>query len=326
MQSPKTINLSVEDSDTGLRIDKYLHSRILDISRAFLQKLIEKNLILVNQKPVKASYKTSAGDLILITIPPAEVIDIIPEDIPLDILFEDQHLLVINKPAGLVVHPGAGVHSGTLVNALMFHCRDLSGVGGRLRPGIVHRLDKNTSGLLVVAKNDAAHLGLTHQLSQKEMKREYHALVWRVFENDRGIIDTFLGRSKKDRTKFVVSESGRQALTYYQVIKNYGFLSYIKVVLGTGRTHQIRAHMNHIHHPVFGDPEYHGRGKQLGQLNSNEDRKLGRYLLNHIYRQALHAYRLEFIHPVSGKKMSFEQPVPDDIKNLLDILETYELK
>ena len=326
MQSPKTISLSVEDSDAGLRIDKYLHSHISDISRAFIQKLIDKNLILVNQKSVKASYKTSTGDSIFVTIPAAEVTDIIPENNPLDILFEDEHLLVINKPAGLVVHPGAGIHSGTLVNALMFHCRDLSGVGGRLRPGIVHRLDKNTSGLLVVAKNDAAHLGLIHQLSQKEMKREYLALVWRVFENDQGIINTFLGRSKKDRTKFVVSESGRQALTHYKVLKNYGFLSYIKVILGTGRTHQIRAHMNHIHHPVFGDPEYHGRGKQIGQLNTNEDKKLGRYLLNYISRQALHAHKLTFIHPVSGQKMSFEQPVPGDIKNLLDILETYELK
>lgn len=326
MQSPKNINLSVEDLDAGLRIDKYLHSQISDISRAFLQKLIDRELVLVNGRLVKASFKISPGDKIQVTLPEAEVIDIIPEDIPLDILFEDQHLLVINKPAGLVVHPGAGVHSGTLVNALMFHCRDLSGVGGRHRPGIVHRLDKNTSGLLVVAKNDVAHLGLTHQLSQKEMNREYLALVWKVLENDQGTINTFLGRSKKDKTKFVVSESGRQALTYYKVLKNYRFLSYIKVILGTGRTHQIRAHMNHIHHPVFGDPDYHGRGKQLGQLNTNDDKKLARHLLNHISRQALHAYRLEFIHPVSGQKMSFEQPVPNDIKNLLEFLETYELK
>jgi 23S rRNA pseudouridine1911/1915/1917 synthase len=326
MQSPKTISFSVKDSDTGLRIDKYLHSQIPKISRAFIQKLIDRELVLVNGRSVKTSFKISPGDTIQVTLPEAEVTDIIPENISLDILFEDDHLLVINKPAGLVVHPGAGIHSGTLVNALMFHCRDLSGVGGRLRPGIVHRLDKNTSGLLVVAKNDVAHLGLTQQLSQKEMKREYLALVWRVFENDQGTIDTFLGRSKKDRTKFVVSGSGRQALTNYKVLKNYRFLSYIKVILATGRTHQIRAHMNHIHHPVFGDPEYHGRGKQLCQLNTNEDRKLARHLLNIISRQALHAYKLEFIHPVSGQKMSFKQPVPEDIKNLLDILETYELK
>jgi 23S rRNA pseudouridine1911/1915/1917 synthase len=322
MQSWKTISLTVTEADANLRIDKYLHSQIPNISRAFIQKLIDRELVLVNARSVKASFKISPGDTIQVEMPEAEVTEIIPENIPLDIRFEDEHLLVINKPAGLVVHPGAGIHSGTLVNALMYHCRDLSGVGGRLRPGIVHRLDKNTSGLLVVAKSDPAHLGLTQQLSQKKMVREYLALVWRVMEEDQGKIDSFLGRSKKDRTKFVVAKSGRQALTYYKVLKNYRFLSYLSVILGTGRTHQIRAHMNYLHHPVFGDPEYHGRGKQLGQLKTNEEKIFARELLNLISRQALHAYKLKFIHPVTGQEMSFEQPIPKDMQDVLDALET----
>ena len=322
MQSRKTISLTVNPADADIRIDKYLHSQIPEISRAYIQKLIDRELILVNQKSVKASFKISSGDTIQVTLPEAEVTDIIPEDIPLDIRFEDEHLLVINKPAGLVVHPGAGIHSGTLVNALMYHCQDLSGVGGRLRPGIVHRLDKNTSGLLVVAKNDPAHFSLTQQLSRKKMVREYRALVWRMMEQNQGTIDIPLNRSKRDRTKFVAAPSGRQALTYYKVLKNYRFLSYLSVILGTGRTHQIRTHMNYLHHPVFGDPEYHGRGKQLGQLKSNEEKVFARGLLNLISRQALHAYKLEFIHPVTWHEMSFEQPIPKDMQDVLDALET----
>lgn len=321
MKYQQKIELIVGHSDSNVRIDKYLHSHLPDLSRAYIQKLISKALILINNKNVKPSFKVCAGDSIEIFIPEPEKTALVPEDIPLDIEYEDEHLIVINKPAGMVVHPGAGVQNGTLVNALIYHCQDLSGVGGRLRPGIVHRLDKNTTGLLVVAKHDLVHLNLTKQLLQKSMIREYRALVWKLMEQNEGEIDTFLNRSKRDRKKFAVSNTGKKAVTYFKVLKRYHFLTYLSIILGTGRTHQIRAHMNYLNHPVFGDPEYHGRIKQLGQLKKQSEKVFVQSLLNKISRQALHAHRLEFVHPISGKNLNFETSLPKDMQEIIDLLE-----
>lgn len=276
----------------------------------------------LNGNIIKPSHPVEEGDLITVEIPPSEQTEIVPENIPLDILYEDESLLVVNKPAGLVVHPGAGVRSGTLVNALLHHCQDLSGVGGRLRPGIVHRLDKDTSGILVVAKDDLAHHYLQKQFAEKTARREYRALVWRQVDAPKGQIDTFLNRSKSDRKKFAVSASGKPALTFYEVEKRYPFLTLLRVWLKTGRSHQIRVHLKHINHPVFGDPDYGGRNKQIKQISHLPHRQIALNLLNLIDRQALHAFQLEFEHPTKKEWMQFSAPLPADFQNVLNELES----
>lgn len=326
MPLKKKYNILVAQDSQNIRIDVFLSREIPDHSRSFFQKLIQQELVTVNDQPVKVSHKTEAGDKIQVVIPPPLETDLKAEDIPLQIIYEDSHLLVINKPAGMVVHPGAGVRRGTLVNALMHHCQDLSGVGGRLRPGIVHRLDKNTSGLLVVAKNDYAHIELQRQFAEKTAQREYQVLIWGNPPEQKGKIETFVNRSKSDRKKFTVSESGKSAITLYEVEKSFSFLTLVKVWLKTGRTHQIRIHFKHIHHPVFGDPEYSGRQKQLNRLSSLSEKKIAVYLLNQMDRQALHAGRLSFMHPVLKKIMEFSAPLPDDFKELLDTIRNYEDK
>ncbi len=322
MPSSKKISLQVSASDTGIRLDKFLQQQLPRYSRSFFRKLIDREQVTIHGRVVKASYPVSEGEQVDLVIPPPEQTEIIPQNIPLDILFDDEAVLVVNKPPGLVVHPGAGVRQGTLVNALMYHCTDLSGVGGRLRPGIVHRLDKNTSGLLVVAKNDEAHLTLSRQFADKSIRREYLALVWKILAEDRGTINTFVNRSKRDRTMFSVAAQGKKAVTHFRVAVRYGFLTLLKVQLETGRTHQIRIHLNHIHHPVFGDPDYHGRLKQLGQLEGQSDRSLAKKLLGIMPRQALHAHRLEFIHPLHDRKMEFQAPLPGDFQQVLNELES----
>jgi len=326
MPLKKKHNILVGQNSQNVRIDVFLSRAIPDYSRSFFQKLIQQDLVTVNGQPVKVSHKTEAGDKIQVIIPPPLETEITAEDIPLQIIYEDSHLLVINKPAGMVVHPGAGVRQGTLVNALMHHCKDLSGIGGRLRPGIVHRLDKNTSGLLVVAKNDFAHIELQRQFAEKLAQREYNALVWGRLPEQEGKIETFVNRSKSDRKKFTVSESGKPAITLYEVEENFSFLTLVKVRLKTGRTHQIRIHFKHIHHPVFGDPEYSGRQKQLNRLSSLSEKKNAVYLLNQMDRQALHAGRLSFMHPVLNKIMDFSAPLPDDFKKLLETIRNHERK
>ncbi len=316
----KKLTYLVSADETGLRLDKFLHQRLTSYSRTYHQKLIEQKNVTVNGKSVKPSFVVTQGECVEVNLPIPEETGIQPQNIPLSIVYQDQDIIVIDKPAGIVVHPGAGVQSGTIVNALLYHCRDLSGIGGRLRPGIVHRLDKNTSGLMVVAKNDRAHLHLAQQLADKTMKRKYQALVWHILEPREGRIETFLNRSKRDRKIFTVSTAGKKAITLYEVEKYFQFLTLINIQLETGRTHQIRTHFNHIHHPVFGDPEYNGRNKQLLQLKNSNYRQRAQYLLSLIHRQALHAVQLSFIHPTHFSVMNFTSALPADFQRLLDEL------
>ncbi len=291
-----------EAQDTGRRIDVYLNEMLDDLSRSALQKLIEKNEIMVNQKAINKNYKLREGDEISVNIPEPESIDILPEDIPLDILYEDRDLIVVNKPQNMVVHPAPGHYSGTLVNALMYHCGDnLSGINGVLRPGIVHRIDKDTSGVLVAAKSEAAHRGLTEQLAAHSMKRIYNAIVYNSFKEDEGTVDKMLARSPQDRKKItVVATGGRNAVTHYRVMQRMGNFTLLELQLETGRTHQIRVHMSHIGHPLLGDPVY-GPKKQPYNL-------LG---------QVLHARVLGFVHPVTGEYMEFETKLPDYFEKLI---------
>lgn len=291
-----------EAQDKGNRIDVFLNEMLDNLSRSALQKLIEKNEILVNSQPVNKNYKLREGDEISVNIPEPESIDILPENIPLDILYEDNDLIVVNKPQDMVVHPAPGHYSGTLVNALMYHCGDnLSGINGVLRPGIVHRIDKDTSGVLVAAKSEVAHRGLTEQLAEHSMKRIYNAIVYNSFKEDSGTVDKMLGRSEQDRKKMaVVQKGGRNAVTHYRVLQRMGKFTLLELQLETGRTHQIRVHMSHIGHPLLGDMVY-GPKKQPYNL-------IG---------QVLHARVLGFVHPVTKEYMEFETKLPDYFEKLI---------
>ncbi len=321
MPPQKTRTFQVPDTIAPLRLDRFLAEQLPDLSRSFIQKLIDKGQVHLDGKPVtKASHKIMGGELLQVTIPEPEESHLVPQNLPIEIVYEDDHLVVVNKPPGMVVHPGAGVKEGTLVNALLYHCRQLSGVGGKLRPGIVHRLDKETSGLLVVAKDDVTHVGLQRQLAEKTARREYKALVWGTPDPPEGVIETFMGRSPRDRKKFAVRPDGKYALTLYRVEEVLGFLTLVNVQLKTGRSHQIRVHFKHIHHPVFGDPDYGGRQRMLGQLSTLWEKRLAQQLLKMMPRQALHAYRLGFVHPVTGKWMQFEVDLPDDFSQIISKL------
>lgn len=326
MPPAKIYKIIVKESSKHQRIDRFLTKNLPQFSRSFYKKVIEQNLVKVNDKSVKPSYIVEIGDLISIKIPEPEQTEIIPENIPIDIIFEDEHLLVVNKPKGMVVHPGAGVRNGTLVNALLYHCKGLSNIGGRLRPGIVHRLDKLTSGLLVVAKDDISHRNLQKQFAEKTAQREYRALVWGILKPKSNRIETFLNRSKNDRKKFSVSSTGKSAITIYEVEEYYSFLTLVKIWLKTGRSHQIRVHFKHLNHPVFGDPDYSGRNKQTKQISNLSHRKFALNLLGMIDRQALHAYRLSFEHPVKKELMNFSVPLPADFQNILGEVKKFEEK
>ena len=297
--------INVIDND-GIRIDKYLLDK-LDISRNKIQKLINDNNILVNGKSVKASYIVRVDDLIECDFLYKEKIDILPEDIPLDIVYEDVDLLVVNKPSGMVVHPAVGNYSHTLVNALMYHCNNLSQVNGVIRPGIVHRIDADTSGLLLVAKNDMAHVDLAKQISEKSVKREYIALVDGVIKEDTATIDAPIGRDVKNRKKMcVTADNSKDAITNIRVIERYKNSTLITCSLLTGRTHQIRVHMNYIGHSVINDPVY-GSKK----------------LIDPLFGQMLHARKIGFVHPRTHEYMEFSCEPPD---KFLDILEMYKNK
>lgn len=324
MPLTKTFNFTVDASSKQQRIDRFLSQKLPQYSRSFLKKIIEQNLVCVDGCSIKPSKIIEPGSQISVEIPEPVETEIIPENIPLNVVYEDEHMLVVNKPAGMVVHPGAGVRQGTLVNALMYHCKDLSGVGGRLRPGIVHRLDKNTSGLLAVAKDDQSHRYLQKQFAEKTAQRQYYALVWGRLEPPKGKIQTFLNRSKNDRKKFSVSASGKPALTYFESEKYFHFFTLAKVWLKTGRSHQIRVHFKHLNHPVFGDPDYAGRNKQLKQISNLSYRNFVLNLLSMMHRQALHAFNLEIEHPIHKKRMNFEAPLPDDFQKLLSELNNFE--
>lgn len=289
----------------GMRIDKYLSEVLSDCSRSFLQKVIKDNGILVNEKVIKNNYKVQDGDLLKISLPDLVEPEILPENIPLDILYEDSDIIVVNKPKGMVVHPAAGHYSGTLVNALLYHCKEnLSGINGVMRPGIVHRIDMNTTGVLVACKNDFSHNGLSKQLEVHSIVRKYNAIVYNSFKITDGTVDAPIGRNTLDRKKMAIDyKNGKRAVTHYHVLENFGKYAYIECQLETGRTHQIRVHMHSIGHPLLGDDVY-GNSKSAFHLEG----------------QTLHARVLGFIHPRTGKYMEFEAKLPEYFKHLLSVL------
>lgn len=296
------LDIIVENENKNERLDKFLSFILPSFSRTTIQKLIDKELVLVNGKTVKSSYKIMENDHIVVYDQEIEDTSIKPEDISLDIIYEDKDLLVINKPKNMVVHPSLGHYSGTLVNALLYHCKDLSSINGVNRPGIVHRIDKDTSGLLVVAKNDFAHQALQKQLMDKTMYRKYIALVYGKMEHKEGIIDAPIGRDNSNRQKMAVVKDGKNSITHFTLIKQYQDFALLECLLKTGRTHQIRVHLEFIGHPVVGDAMY-GKRKVIGTIG-----------------QYLHATELHFIHPSTNKEMVFTTPLPKYFTDFLDKL------
>lgn len=296
----------ITDLNCGQRLDLFLANVNPDLSRAFIKKLLQKQKITVNGAFYKPSYKLNPGDQIVLDVPDPEPSTALPEDIDLDIVYEDADLLVVNKPAGMVVHPAPGHFSGTLVNALLFHTKDLSGINGVLRPGILHRIDKDTSGLLMVAKNDHAHLFLSEQLKAYHIDRFYIALVKGIIKPNKGTIDMPIGRHPKNRLKMaVVEEHSKHAVTHFEVLTRYTQkYTLVRFQLETGRTHQIRVHMEKIGHPIAGDPVYGGDKKNPFKTSG----------------QLLHAQSLTFLHPVSEKEMHFEAPLPDAFQAIIEKL------
>jgi 23S rRNA pseudouridine1911/1915/1917 synthase len=298
------------------RIDVYLAHHIENATRSKVQQGIEAELVLVNGKIVKSSYHLNPNDVIDITFARPPRTDAKPENIPLEILYEDDSLLVVNKPAGMVTHPAYSNYTGTLVNALLHHCNQLSSINTNMRPGIVHRLDKDTTGLMVVAKTNSAHAFLAKQFSKRTIDREYWAIVWGQFKSTKGTIETNLGRSKRDRKKVAVTEDGRSAITEYEVLKEFDFLSLVQLHLKTGRTHQIRVHLAHVGHPVFGDPTYSGRNHTWNGLEGKTSQHAA-ILLKLITRQALHAKTIGFVHPASREFVNFNSDLPKDMQMVL---------
>lgn len=299
------IELTVSPEDVGERLDKYLSEQIEGLSRSAASRLIFEGKVTVGQSAVKKNYKTADGDMITVLTDDPQPVDVLPEDIPLDIVYEDADLLVVNKPKDMVVHPAPGHFSGTLVNALMFHCMDgLSGINGELRPGIVHRIDKNTSGLLVVAKSDKAHAGLSEQIKDHSFTREYLAVAYGNIKEDERTVDAPIGRHKTDRKRMCVTElNSRPAVTHIKVLERYNGFTYILCRLETGRTHQIRVHLAYIGHPIAGDDVY-GPSKVITELRG----------------QCLHAYKLGFVHPVTGEYMEFTADPPESFVRFRDKL------
>jgi 23S rRNA pseudouridine1911/1915/1917 synthase len=310
----------VSEAHALTRLDRFLVECIAKVepgsvleglSRARIQKLIEQGQISVEGAPSRPAYKLMPGDRVVVRVPPPEPLDLIPEDLPLDVLYEDSHLIALNKPAGLSVHPGAGRRTGTLVHALLAHCKDLSGIGGRERPGIVHRLDKDTSGVVVVAKHDRAHIGLTEQFAGRRVVKTYLAWVLGTPQPSAATIDTRIGRHPTDRIRFTTRvRHGRRAITHYEVAAARGGVAKLLIDLGTGRTHQIRVHLSDRGHPVVGDPVYGGR-----QWTRVSDAELLE-IVKKLDRQALHAWRLQLTHPVTGQAMAFEAPLGPDLEEL----------
>lgn len=318
----RVIDIVVPPGKVRERLDVFLTHQVENATRSKVQKAIEEGLVLVDGKTVKPSHKVSPGEVVHVTLlkssPPAAV----PQNIPLDIVYEDDFLLVVNKPAGMVTHPAYGNYSGTLVNALLYHCNGrLSGTGEATeftRPGIVHRLDKDTSGLMVIAKDDVTHARLAEQFSQRTIEREYRALVWGHFSKPKGTIEATLGRSKADRKKIAVTSGGKHAVTLYEVMEQFDFLSLVRLKLQTGRTHQIRVHLHHVGHSVFGDPTYGGR--RIAWNPPGSGAKLKQQvdaLLELIQRQALHAKTIGFVHPKTHQMMQFDSDLPEDFKAAL---------
>ena len=308
------MSLTVSETDAGTRLDAYLAAHVDGWSRARLQRLIEAGDVMVNGNQAKASYKVSASDEVEVELTPAPASNFTPENIPLEIVFEDDHVIVVNKPAGLVVHPAAGVHSGTLANALAYHFQQLSNAGS-MRPGIVHRLDKDTSGLLVVAKTESGHENLADQFRAREVFKSYIALVYGVVKQESGRIEQPIARDPRNRTRMAVVAGGRGALSLFKIRRRYDSFTLLDVELKTGRTHQIRVHLSWLKHPVVADELYSG-----GREN-NLDVRL-RALIRKLNRQFLHAEQLGFRHPQTGEQMRFTAPLPAELTHFLDQIET----
>lgn len=304
----QTESFEVQFEQEGERLDKFLSTIYPDFSRAFFQKLIKNQKVWVNDQNQKASFLVHTDDLVKIEIPDAVETAIVPEDIPLDILYEDQDLLIVNKPKGMVVHPSAGHYTGTLVNAIMYHCKDsLSGINGVIRPGIVHRIDMDTTGSLIVCKNDEAHVDIAQQIKEHSVNRIYVGIVCGNVKDDEGTIEGSIGRHPIDRKKMAINEkNGKPAVTHYKVLERFGNYTYMQFKLETGRTHQIRVHMASIGHPLLGDALY----------SSN------RSAFKNLHGQTLHAQTIGFIHPRTGEYMEFSAPLPEYFKKLLSILQS----
>lgn len=299
----KVEEFEVLNEQEGERLDKYLSMIYPDISRSFFQKIIKEGKILVNGKQEKGSYNVKEDDLVYVQIPDAVETAIVPEDIPLDILYEDEDVLIVNKPKGMVVHPSAGHFSGTLVNAVMYHCKDsLSGINGEIRPGIVHRIDMDTTGSLIICKNDEAHVKIAEQIKEHSVNRIYVGIVCGNVKDDEGTISGPIGRNPKDRKKMAINEAnGKPAVTHYKVLERYKNYTYMQFKLETGRTHQIRVHMASIGHPLLGDELYSS----------------GKHLFSSLQGQTLHAKKIGFVHPGTNEYMEFEAPLPQYFENLI---------
>lgn len=294
-------NVIVNENDKGKRLDIYIAENFNELSRTMIKKLIESNNILVNDKSEKVSYKVQANDNISIDVPEARETKLKAQEIPLDIIYEDSDIIVVNKPKGMVVHPANGNPDSTLVNAILSICKNsLSGIGGELRPGIVHRLDKDTSGLIIVAKNDKAHINMSEQIKERKVKKTYIALVRGNVPEEEATINMPIGRSTKDRKKMAVTKNGKQAITHFKVLKRYSKYTLLEIKIETGRTHQIRVHMAEIGYPVVGDAVYSNGKNEFG-----------------IEGQMLHAYKLEFMHPITNKHMELTAPLPQYFEEIL---------
>jgi len=292
--------LTITENEAGQRADVVL-AAMLELTRSNMQKLLNEGRAVKGTKVIKSNYKVKLGDEIIVTLPEPQPLDVQPENLPLDIIYEDEDVVVVNKARGMVVHPAAGNYSGTLVNALLYHCKNLSGINGVIRPGIVHRLDKDTSGIMICAKNDAAHVSLSEQIQSKTAQRTYLAVVRGNIKTDSGVIETQIARDKDDRKKMaVVKEGGRNAITEYEVVERFGKYTIVKCKLKTGRTHQIRVHMEYLGYPLVGDPKYSPM-KTPFSING----------------QALHSLTLAFDHPRTGERMEFEAKLPEDLHKIV---------
>ena len=292
--------LIITENEAGQRADVGL-AALLELTRSNMQKLLDEGRVVRGAKVLKSNYKLKLGEEITVTLPEPQPLDVQPENIPLDIIYEDEDVVVVNKARGMVVHPAAGNYTGTLVNALLYHCKNLSGINGVIRPGIVHRLDKDTSGIMICAKNDAAHVSLSQQIQAKTAKRTYLAVVRGNIKTDGGVIETQIARDKNDRKKMaVVKEGGRDAVTEYEVLERFGKYTIVRCKLRTGRTHQIRVHMEYLGYPLVGDPKYSPMKTPFS-----------------IKGQALHSQTLEFTHPRTGERLHFEAPLPEDMHKIV---------
>ena len=296
-----SFEIIVEESDINKRIDVFLAKNLESFSRSYIQDLIKKGKATIGGKSIKANYRLRNGDNVVLNIPKPEPLEILPENIPLDILYEDNDVILVNKPKGMVVHPAAGHYSGTLVNALLYHCKDnLSGINGVLRPGIVHRIDMDTTGVIIACKNDNAHQNIAKQLAEHSITRRYVAIVNGNLKEDEGVVDAPIARAKNDRKKMAVDKDGKTAVTHYKVLERLKNYTYIECVLETGRTHQIRVHMSYINHPLLGAEIYSGKKESMK-----------------LQGQCLHAMVLGFIHPTTNEYMEFKAPIPEYFNEIL---------